>query len=84
MAIIEDILKGMDQRPTVILGRAEAIRHAVLYAAPGDLILLAGKGHEEYEINREGRQPFSEREIVKQAFEERKRRRGNPSEGDGL
>jgi UDP-N-acetylmuramoyl-L-alanyl-D-glutamate--2,6-diaminopimelate ligase len=56
-----------------ISDRAEAIRHAILNARAGDLILLAGKGHEEYEITREGRRPFSERAIVRSAFEERVR-----------
>lgn len=74
-AIISDILSGMRKRDAeVIPDRAEAIRHAVLTAQPHDLILLAGKGHEEYEIDRQGRHPFSEREIVLAASEERYRR----------
>ena len=75
-AIISDILSGMRKREAeVIPDRAEAIRHAVLTAEPHDLILLAGKGHEEYEIDRQGRHPFSEREIVLAAAEERCRRK---------
>ena len=76
-AIIEEILTGMNREDvTVIPDRREAIRYAILHARPGDLILLAGKGHEEYEINRSGRARFSEREIAMQAFEE-KRSRGS-------
>ena len=41
------------------------------------LILLAGKGHEEYEITKEGRRPFCERELVREAF--RLRRDSNPT-----
>ena len=72
-AIISGILSGMASpgAVTVIPDRREAIRYAVLHARPGDLLLLAGKGHEEYEINRSGRARFSEREIVMRALEER-------------
>lgn len=77
-AIVREILSGMRRgRAEVILDRAEAIRHAILTAEPRDLILLAGKGHEEYEIDRRGRHPFSERETVLAAAEERDRR-GRP------
>jgi len=69
MTIIEDILGGMD--PTcdhvVIPDRREAIQYAIRYAKRGDIILLAGKGHETYEIDKNGRHPFSEKEIVKEA-----------------
>ncbi len=74
--IIREIRAGMDPKTDwiEIPNRAEAIRHAVLHAREGDLILLAGKGHEEYEITKEGRRPFSERAIVREAFEERRSR----------
>ena len=74
-AIIDEILSGMKKNPTVIINREAAIRHAILTARPKDLILLAGKGHEEYELNRFGKHPFSERGIVLEAFEERLSRR---------
>ena len=53
-AIVEDILSGMKSKNhTVILDRKEAIAYAISHAAPGDVVLLAGKGHETYqEINR--------------------------------
>lgn len=76
-AIIREILTGID--PTrairVIPDRAKAIETAVLTARTDDLILLAGKGHEEYEITREGRKPFREREIVARALARRERTR---------
>ena len=72
MEIIADILGGTQKKNTrVIPDRREAIFSAVLGARTGDVILLAGKGHEEYEISRAGRVRFSEREIVRQAYEER-------------
>lgn len=73
-SIIEEILSGMKQAPTVIIDRSEAVRYAILHAHPKDFILLAGKGHEEYELDRSGKHPFSERRIVLEAFEEKKRR----------
>ena len=65
-AIIADILKGIDKEKPykIIADRREAIAYAVDTAAPGDILLLAGKGHEEYEIKGRYRLPFSEREIV--------------------
>ncbi len=68
-AIIREILDGMakTEEITVIPDRATAIRHAVETAHAGDVLLLAGKGHEEYEITKEGRRPFSERDIVREA-----------------
>ena len=67
--IISDILKGIDKEKsyTVITDRKEAIEFAVMYSRPKDIILLAGKGHEKYEINRTGRHPFDEKEIVLEA-----------------
>ena len=70
MAIIEEILSGVV--PTapfaVIPNRAEAIDYAIENAKRGDVILLAGKGHEEYEIDKEGKHPFCEKTLVREAF----------------
>lgn len=64
--IIDEIMRGIDrERPyKVIESRREAIIWAVTEALPGDVIILAGKGHENYEITAEGVKPFSESEIV--------------------
>ena len=69
--IIADILSGVvpDATYTVIEDRREAIEYAIKNARRGDIILLAGKGHEEYEIDREGKKPFSEKQIIKEAIE---------------
>ncbi len=68
-AIIGDILSGIPEGTLyhVIPDRAAAITRAMDDACPQDIILLAGKGHETYEINRTGRHPFDERVIVRQA-----------------
>ena len=64
--IIADILAGVDKESefAVVPNRAEAIRYAVRHARAGDIILLAGKGHENYEIDREGKHPFCEKDIA--------------------
>ncbi len=51
-----------------ILDRREAIRHAVSIAAKGDVILVAGKGHEDYQIIGDTRHHFDDREEVAAAF----------------
>ena len=66
-SIISDILGGMRDTPTpytVIPDRTEAIKFALSDAKTGDSIILAGKGHEEYEIDSTGKHPYSERHIV--------------------
>ena len=71
-AIIADILRGVDKESefAVVPDRAEAIRYAVRYVRAGDIILLAGKGHETYEIDRAGKHPFCERDIAVKAAQE--------------
>lgn len=69
--IIADILKGIDkERPhAVIPSRAEAIRYAVLEARRGDVVIIAGKGHEKYQIDKNGTHLFDEQAIVLAALE---------------
>ena len=71
--IIFDILLGVDKESNfrVIPDRREAIRHVIMSARVGDIILLAGKGHENYEIVGECKKYFNEREIVISAYLER-------------
>lgn len=77
--IIADILAGVneDAPVKVIPDRREAILWAVMHADPGDTVLLAGKGHEQYEITSEGKRPFHEEEIVREAAERRLRENTN-------
>ena len=51
----------------MVPNRAEAIRYAIKHARSGDIILLAGKGHENYEIDRTGKHPFCETDIAVEA-----------------
>ncbi len=64
--IIKDIISGVsdDGHFTVIEDREKAIEYVIKNARTGDIIILAGKGHEEYSIDKEGRHDFSERRIV--------------------
>ena len=69
--IIENILEGMKDIKTpykVIENRKEAIIWAVKNAKPNDIILLAGKGHETYQILPTGTIHFDEREVVAEAL----------------
>lgn len=71
-AIVEEILAGLQSNePYVVRDRAAAIRLAVEQAAPIDAVLVAGKGHEDYQIIGERRLPFDDRAIVRQALQER-------------
>jgi UDP-N-acetylmuramoyl-L-alanyl-D-glutamate--2,6-diaminopimelate ligase len=67
-AIIADIEQGMGDVPHLrIPDRLTAIHRALDQARPGDTILLAGKGHETYQVLGRERVPFDEREIVEKA-----------------
>ena len=66
--IIDDILAGTrSSRIPVFIkpDRRQAIEFALKKAKPGDTVLLAGKGHEDYQIIGNEKHPFDEREIVK-------------------
>lgn len=65
-SIIDDILRGVPHRSgiAVIPERKEAIAYALESVIEGELILLAGKGQEEYEIIGDEKIPFSEKKII--------------------
>jgi UDP-N-acetylmuramoyl-L-alanyl-D-glutamate--2,6-diaminopimelate ligase len=66
-AIADDILQGLrptDAKWTVELDRARAIEHALDDALEGDVIVLAGKGHEDYQETNGERIAFSDRAVV--------------------
>jgi UDP-N-acetylmuramoyl-L-alanyl-D-glutamate--2,6-diaminopimelate ligase len=71
--ILQDILEGVPEtvKPIVIGDRATAIRTAILQAQPGDGVLLAGKGHEDYQILGTEKIHFDDREHAQEALEER-------------
>jgi len=67
MEIIRQIEAGMKQTDcayTVIENRREAIRYAIQTAQPKDCIILAGKGHETYQIIGKEKRHFDEREVI--------------------
>lgn len=69
-AIIEDVLPGMKQvsgsRYVVEPDRKEAIRKAIGQSEPGDVILLAGKGHETYQEIQGVKYPFDDRQVARE------------------
>ena len=69
--ILQDILAGIPEtvKPLVICDRAEAIRTAILQAKPGDGVLIAGKGHEDYQILGTEKIHFDDREQARAALE---------------
>ncbi len=68
--ILDDILAGLDNpaRATVIEDRAAAIAWAIRQAQPGDVVLIAGKGHENYQEIKGERQPISDHAVAEQAL----------------
>ena len=67
--IMEDIITGIkrtDGDYMVIPDRRDAIRFSMKYSQPGDFIILAGKGHEDYQEKNGIRIPFSEHNIVRE------------------
>jgi UDP-N-acetylmuramoyl-L-alanyl-D-glutamate--2,6-diaminopimelate ligase len=73
--ILLDVEIGLQKRQKykgddylVIESRQEAIEKAVSMAAPGDLILIAGKGHEDYQIIGTERRHFDDREAARAAL----------------
>jgi UDP-N-acetylmuramoyl-L-alanyl-D-glutamate--2,6-diaminopimelate ligase len=66
-AIIDDIEAGMrSSKHERVTDRLTAIQRAIDLAEEGDIVLLAGKGHETYQIRGTTSYPFDEREIVKE------------------
>lgn len=70
--IISDMLAGLtdEQRRNVlaITDRREAIRTACMMAQPGDVILVAGKGHEDYQIIQGVKHHFDDHEVIRECF----------------
>ena len=76
-AILDEMTAGLEPgaRFLRIADRAAAIRTAVMMARPGDLLLVAGKGHETYQIVGDEKRPFDDREELRRAFAELKGRK---------
>ena len=78
-AILDDIVKGIEALPAdercsyqTVLDRASAIQVAIESAHPGDLVLIAGKGHEDYQILGTQKIHFDDREEARKAIRQRK------------
>lgn len=71
--IMQDALPGLAATGTPYLkeaDRAAAIRMAIEAARPGDIVLLAGKGHEKVQVLRDGTVPFDDAEVAAAAIRE--------------
>ena len=71
--IINDMLAGLDKQQmkkvVSIVDRKEAIRTACMMAEKGDVILIAGKGHEDYQEIKGVKHHFDDKEVVKEIFQ---------------
>jgi UDP-N-acetylmuramoyl-L-alanyl-D-glutamate--2,6-diaminopimelate ligase len=70
-AIINDALVGLQRTGTKYViepDRHKAIALAIGEARPGDIVLLAGKGHEKVQVTREGTHPFDDVEVAQQVL----------------
>lgn len=72
-AIVADILNGMKaaDRVSIVRDRAQAIERAIREASPQDAVLIAGKGHEDYQLVGQVKRAFSDRDLVKAIFRRR-------------
>lgn len=71
-AILDDMLAGLSEvapeRYAALADRREAIAHAVSLAKPDDVILIAGKGHETYQMIKDQVLPFDDRKVAREAI----------------
>jgi len=67
-AIIDEILAGIVGDPEMIQDRRSAIARAVEIAEPGDVVVIAGKGHEQGQQFRDRTVPFDDREVAREAL----------------
>ncbi len=65
-AIVNDILTGLldPGRARLVSGRAQAVTNTIMQAQPDDIVLVAGKGHEDYQIIGNRRLDYSDRATV--------------------
>jgi UDP-N-acetylmuramoyl-L-alanyl-D-glutamate--2,6-diaminopimelate ligase len=73
MAILEDALEGLKMggaRYTVEPDRRKAIGMALAEAMPGDIVLIAGKGHEKVQITRDSTFPFDDVQVAREALQQ--------------
>lgn len=86
LLILNDIRVGLDRGSCpydLIVDRREAIFRAIMQARPGDVIVIAGKGHETYQILPTGKIHFDDREVAREAMDERKKVRNGAGRKNG-
>ena len=70
--ILKDMMEGIEEedakRILIIEDREQAIRTACRMATAGDIVLVAGKGHEDYQEIEGVKHPFNDKEILKKTF----------------
>ncbi len=73
-AIIDDIIPGLNMvegsRYAIVIDRREAIKHTLFIAKEGDVIIIAGKGHETYQIIGDKTIDFDDRQVVREVLRE--------------
>jgi UDP-N-acetylmuramoyl-L-alanyl-D-glutamate--2,6-diaminopimelate ligase len=67
-AIIAEIVSGMDGDPEVVVDRRAAIARAISLAREGDVVVVAGKGHETTQEIGDTLVPFDDREVAREAL----------------
>ncbi|HEV7391022.1 MAG TPA: cyanophycin synthetase, partial [Burkholderiales bacterium] len=72
-SIIDDVLAGISGGATVIENRTNAIRDALAHAGAGDVVLVAGKGHEPYQEIAGIKHPYSDATVVRAMLKARAR-----------
>ena len=81
-AILEEIQKGMNggrrAERHAIVDRREAIARALEMARPGDAVVIAGKGHETYQVLRDRTVPFDDRQVARDILSRLSLRSGKP------
>jgi UDP-N-acetylmuramoyl-L-alanyl-D-glutamate--2,6-diaminopimelate ligase len=81
LQIIGDAIPGLRKTKTrfeVEPDRKKAIRLALIEAMPGDVVLIAGKGHEKVQITREGTFPFDDVQVARDALQQMSYAGGGP------
>ena len=74
--IIDDIKVGISKTKgdyVEIIDRKEAIAYAIHHGEPGDIVVLAGKGHEDYQEIKGKKYPMDERILIQEILEEDKK-----------
>ncbi|NLM45905.1 MAG: UDP-N-acetylmuramoyl-L-alanyl-D-glutamate--2,6-diaminopimelate ligase [Firmicutes bacterium] len=86
--IIAEILPGLEKEKAkheyvVLTDRRKAIEHALEMARPGDVVVIAGKGHETYQVFRDYSIPFDDRQVVREWLQRSRERHGDELQGGG-